>query len=41
MEKGDGPDVAKQFNVSFYPTFLFFNPDGKLVHKAVGGRPAM
>ena len=38
MEKGEGPDIAETYNVRAYPTFLFVNGDGELVHKGVGGR---
>lgn len=40
MEKGEGPEIAKKYNVRAYPTFLFINGDGELVHRGVGGRPA-
>lgn len=38
MEKGEGPKFAKNYTVAAYPTLLFFNPAGELIHKAVGGR---
>lgn len=38
MEKGEGPDFAKLHGVQAYPTLLFFNTDGVLAHRAVGGR---
>jgi len=28
--------LHKQYSIEAYPSFLFFNPDGKLVHKAIG-----
>ncbi|HEX4875092.1 MAG TPA: thioredoxin family protein [Chitinophagaceae bacterium] len=37
MEKGEGLQLSEEFNISAYPTFLFFTPEGKLVHKYVGG----
>jgi len=40
MEKGGGPAFAKKHGVVAYPTLLFFNPNGELVHKAIGGRDA-
>jgi thiol-disulfide isomerase/thioredoxin len=40
MEKGEGPDFAKEFSVSAYPTLLFFNSSGEMVHKLVGALPA-
>lgn len=36
MEKGEGLSFAKEYNVRAYPTFVFFNPDGEIVHKKVG-----
>ena len=36
MEEGEGPALSEEFNISAYPTFLFFTPEGKLVHKSVG-----
>jgi thiol-disulfide isomerase/thioredoxin len=40
MEKGEGIELAKRYEVRAYPTFLFVNGDGELVHRGVGGRPA-
>ncbi len=40
MEKGEGPDLSDEFGVDAYPTLLFFNPQGKLVHKFVGAMGA-
>ena len=39
MEKGEGIDIAKKYKVRAYPTFLFVNGDGELVHKGIGYRP--
>jgi len=36
MERGEGPELAKHFNVSAYPTMLILRPDGTLVDKIVG-----
>jgi thiol-disulfide isomerase/thioredoxin len=36
MEKGEGIDLRKKYEVKAYPTFLFINGDGEIVHKAVG-----
>lgn len=38
MEKGEGPEFAGKYGVQAYPTLLFFNEDGTLAHRAVGGR---
>lgn len=37
MEKGEGIELAKKFNVQAYPTHLYFDANGELVHRAVGG----
>jgi len=34
MEKGEGPELAKKYQVSSYPTYLFINSKGDLVHKS-------
>lgn len=39
MEKGEGPALQKRFGVSAYPTLLFIDGDGNLVHKIVGSAP--
>ena len=36
MEKGEGVNIAKKYNVRAYPTYLFINGNGEIVHKAVG-----
>lgn len=40
MEKGEGPGLATRFNVRAYPTYLFVNGDGEMVHKGLGYIPA-
>ena len=40
MEKGDGPAFAKKYEIRNYPTYLFLDKDGNVVHKAIGSRPA-
>ena len=37
MEKGEGVELAKQFDVHAYPTFIIIRPDGTVQHKLVGG----
>jgi thiol-disulfide isomerase/thioredoxin len=32
----DAHNIMEEFNVRVFPTYLFLNPDGKLVHRAVG-----
>ncbi|MBL7840378.1 MAG: thioredoxin family protein [Cyclobacteriaceae bacterium] len=36
MEKGEGLDIAKKYNVQAYPTYLYVDGDGNLVHRVVG-----
>lgn len=36
MEKGEGPELAKLYEVRAYPTLMFINGDGQLVNKRVG-----
>lgn len=40
MEKGEGPQLAQTFKVSAYPTLLYLNKEGELVHRLVGALPA-
>lgn len=37
MEKGEGLELAKTYEVKAYPTLLFLNADGKVIHRVVGG----
>lgn len=34
MEKGEGPELRKRYGVQVFPTYLFLNSKGELVHKA-------
>ncbi|MBC9795435.1 thioredoxin family protein [Sinomicrobium weinanense] len=34
MEKGEGPELARRYQVNSFPTYLFLNGDGELVHLA-------
>lgn len=36
MEKGEGVELAKKYQVNAYPTYLYINGDGKLIHRALG-----
>lgn len=36
----DGHNIAHEYKVRAYPTYLYFSPDGKLVHRAVGSSSA-
>jgi thiol-disulfide isomerase/thioredoxin len=40
MEKGEGPELQVKYNVTAYPTLLFINGAGELVHVAVGAMDA-
>jgi thioredoxin-related protein len=39
VEKGEGVDFAKNYKVNVFPSYLFFNSDGELVHRTVGSKP--
>jgi thiol-disulfide isomerase/thioredoxin len=36
MEKGEGIDIAKDYAVDAYPTLLYLDGTGKVIHKVVG-----
>ena len=36
MEKGEGRTLAQKYSVTSYPTYLFINGNGELVHKDLG-----
>lgn len=38
MEKGEGRTLANKCDVEAYPTLIYFQPDGKLIGKAMGFR---
>jgi thioredoxin-related protein len=40
MEKGEGVDLAKKYKIRAYPTYLFIDGNGELVHKSMGMMPA-
>ena len=40
MEKGEGPQLLKRWQVSAFPTFIIFNGDGKEVGRFLGGSNA-
>ncbi len=40
MEAGEGLDIAKEYGVRAYPTLLFIDGDGQLVHRICGAMPA-
>ena len=36
MEKGEGIELAKKFKVNVYPTYLFIDGNGEVVHRTIG-----
>ncbi|CAH0236478.1 Thioredoxin-like protein slr0233 [Chryseobacterium sp. Bi04] len=36
MEKGEGVELAKKYNVKVFPTYLFIDPNGETVHRTIG-----
>ena len=40
MEKGEGPAFAMKYSVRAYPTLLFINAKGEVVHKTLGYKDA-
>ncbi|WP_442589165.1 thioredoxin family protein [Pedobacter sp. AW31-3R] len=40
MEKGEGPEVLKTYNIGAFPSYLLIDGDGKVLYKFVGGMPA-
>lgn len=40
MEKGEGPAIAEKYKIKAYPTFLYINGEGQLVHRGGGYQKA-
>lgn len=40
MEKGEGLEIAKKYGVAAYPTMLYVNGDGEIVHRGCGSSSA-
>lgn len=38
MEKGEGVNFATKNGVNVYPTLLFFNKNGEMIHKGIGAK---
>ncbi|MBL7813509.1 MAG: thioredoxin family protein [Saprospiraceae bacterium] len=36
MEKGEGPALLQRYGIAAFPTLLFLNSEGEVVHKALG-----
>lgn len=39
MEKGEGLEIAKKYNIVAYPTMLFVNANGEVIHRGCGSSP--
>lgn len=39
MEKGEGLEIAKQYGIQAYPTFIYVNGDGTLIYRLCGSSP--
>lgn len=39
MEKGEGIEVRAKYGIKVFPTLVFINGDGEVVHQAAGSRP--
>ncbi len=40
MEKGEGPKLAKAWEITGYPTLIFIDKQGAVIHRSMGSRPA-
>lgn len=40
MEKGEGPQLAKAWEITGYPTLIFIDKNGEVIHRSMGSRPA-
>ena len=40
MEAKENLEIAKKYEVKAYPSYLFLNANGELVHKGLGSMPA-
>lgn len=39
-ERGEGPYVARKYGIRGYPTLLYLDGDGQVLHKVAGAHPA-
>nr|WP_319999975.1 thioredoxin family protein [uncultured Draconibacterium sp.] len=40
MEKGEGIELKKTWGITAFPTLLYFNEKGEIIHRIVGAHPA-
>ena len=40
FEEGEGLEFAKQYEINAYPTYMYFDKEGKLLHISGSGKPA-
>jgi thiol-disulfide isomerase/thioredoxin len=40
MEKGEGLEIAQKYGIQAYPTLLYLNGDGKILHRSCGAAPS-
>jgi thioredoxin-related protein len=40
MEKGEGLEIAKKYGIQAYPTMLYINSSGDIIHRSCGSAPA-
>jgi thiol-disulfide isomerase/thioredoxin len=38
MEAGEGIDISKQYTITVYPTLLFIDGNGEVIHRSVGAK---
>lgn len=38
MEKGEGVEIAKKYNISAYPTLLYLDTNGRVLHRVCGAK---
>ena len=41
IEKGEGKEIAKRYNITTVPTFLILYPNGEIMHTIVGSAPLL
>ncbi|MFR5660526.1 MAG: thioredoxin family protein, partial [Butyricimonas faecihominis] len=41
IERGEGKEIAKRYNITTVPTFLILYPNGEIIHTIVGSSPLL